>query len=174
MPGMIESEKLNALVQNIIKHKIATEFSMASKIGEAMLAEESRISEGDRYFKQVIFNKVTEDLIKWFAGNNLEAEIKKLHEEIAALRTELAEVRKIAVQAAERKTVKRVIEVEEDAETGEVVSSQPQQSHHQAPPVEQKPAEKPKTASVGAGPGRQELDPSQYDVSKVFYFGNKK
>ena len=28
MPGMIESEKLNALVQNIIKHKIATEFSM--------------------------------------------------------------------------------------------------------------------------------------------------
>ena len=180
MAELSQGEKLQVLVREVMRNKITSDFTQATKIAESLMAEDSRLSEGERYFKQVIFNKVTDDLLKWFAGNSLDKEIEKLHGEIEALRHEIAEVRKIAVQAAERKTVKRVIEVEEDAETGEVISQQPSQQHtghnsmpSTAPQLAPK-AEEPKKANVGAGANRAEMDPSEYDISKVFYFGNKK
>jgi hypothetical protein len=171
MAELSQGEKLQALVREIMRSKITSDFTTANKIAENLLAGESRLTDGERYFRQVIFNKVTDDLIKWFAGNGLDNEIKSLQESVESLRRELAEVRKIAVQSADRRTVKKVIEVEEDAETGEVVSQKPTQQQGQLQGQRQ---EEKKTASAGAGAGRQEFNPEEIDISKVFYFGGKK
>ncbi len=179
MPGMLESEKLNALTQGILKTKIANDFTTATKIAEALLAEDSRLSEGERYFKTAIFNKVTDDLIKWFAGNTFDKEVAHLKEEIESLKKEINELKRGREATPERKTVKRMIEVEEDAETGEVVKQQ-QVNHSQqqaSSMVSSAPlprGEEPKKATVGAGPGKSDVNPNDYDISKIFYAGGKK
>ncbi|KHO45169.1 MAG: hypothetical protein QS98_C0012G0009 [archaeon GW2011_AR3] len=158
---MQEGEKLNLLVKEIMRTKIANDFQTATKIAEALIAYDSQLSEGERYFKQVIFNKVTEDLIKWFSGNNLEGEFQRLENEISGLKKELADIRKIAVQGAER------------APAASPRPAGQETTAHQAATVAP-PKEEPKKASVGAGASRQEMNPTDYDISKVFYFGNKR
>lgn len=172
MAELTQSEKLNAVIKEIMRTKITTDFSSATKVAEALIGDESKLTEGEKYFKQIIFHKVTDDFIKWFTGDKLAVEFQRLQAEIDALKRELADVRKIAVQGAARG--------ESHSQTPQQTASQSQQNA----PVQQQQSQQSKPASSSppaqaSNPNtgranRDEMKPEEYDISKVFYFGNKR
>jgi len=170
MAELTQSEKLNAVIKEIMRTKITTDFSSATKVAEALIGDESKLTEGEKYFKQIIFHKVTDDFIKWFTGDKLAAEFQRLQAEIDALKRELADVRKIAVQGAARG------ESQHQASTQQTSSSSSQQQNapvQQPKPVSSSPPAQASNPNTGRA-NRDEMKPEEYDISKVFYFGNKR
>jgi len=170
MAELAQSEKLNAVIKEIMRTKITTDFSSATKVAEALIGDESKLTEGEKYFKQIIFHKVTDDFIKWFTGDKLAAEFQGLQAEIDALKRELANVRKIAVQGAARG--------ESHSQVPQSSSSQQQnapvqQQSQQPKPVSSSPSAQASNPNTGRT-NRDEMKPEEYDISKVFYFGNKR
>ncbi len=180
MAELNQAEKLNAVIKELMRTKITSDFSNATKIAETLIADDSKLSEGEKYFKQVIFHKVTDDFIKWFTGDKLGHEMQRLQSEIDGLRKELAEVRKIAVQGAARGTPEQQPHAgssESTGQQGQQPQAQPQQGSGNPAPQQKPASSSPAAQASNPNTGRakrDEMKPEEYDISKVFYFGNKK